>query len=301
MSSSSSSVTSPTYSMSGGNSSGMSASSSPVILTPQSAPPGLPLPEDKNPAKLSWADEVEEDYYYIDNQKAPSTLPPLGDYNPPVSSSYPAEHPEVAANLEGKLADLDVCEDHWGYVAEWGQDVTAGAIRTEAVAEEESGSLWDDYEEEQNPPKSKDNILLCTDHGRICKKGICGTYSKQLAMQKRAENAAKASRGKGKKGRGRGQNSGSRNEQANNWRDSPNAGGRGSRQAPLGTRSANGGARNLSSSSAPLNTSSADDDDRPPVASSSKEGRKGRTKSNGIESDTASCADGWGTFDGPSW
>ena len=48
-----------------GNSSGMSASSSPIIQTPPSAPLGPSSPEDRNLAKLSWVDEVEG-YYNID-------------------------------------------------------------------------------------------------------------------------------------------------------------------------------------------------------------------------------------------
>ena len=49
----------------------MLASSSPIIQTPPSAPPGLPSPEDRDPAGLSRVDEVEG-YYNIDKQKAPS-------------------------------------------------------------------------------------------------------------------------------------------------------------------------------------------------------------------------------------
>ena len=43
----------------------MSASSSPIIQTPPSAPLGPSSPEDRNLAKLSWVDEVEG-YYNID-------------------------------------------------------------------------------------------------------------------------------------------------------------------------------------------------------------------------------------------
>ena len=49
----------------------MPAGSSPIIKTPPSAAPGLPSPEDRDPAGFSRVDEVEG-YYNIDKQKAPS-------------------------------------------------------------------------------------------------------------------------------------------------------------------------------------------------------------------------------------
>lgn len=49
----------------------MPASSSPIIQTPPSAAPGLPSPEDRDPAGHSRVDEVEG-YDNIDKQKAPS-------------------------------------------------------------------------------------------------------------------------------------------------------------------------------------------------------------------------------------
>ena len=49
----------------------MLASSSPIIQTPSSAPPGLPSPEDRDPAGLSRVDEVGG-YYNIDKRRAPS-------------------------------------------------------------------------------------------------------------------------------------------------------------------------------------------------------------------------------------
>ena len=250
---------------------------------------------------MSWADEVE---YDIVNQKAPSTLPPLNDYNPPVSLSYPAEHPDVSANLEGKLAELGISDDTTDYVADWEQDVPADAVPTETNAIGASESLWDNYEEEQKPSK---DVIRCEDHGRVCKKGICQTYSRQLAVQRRKEQMANnpirgkgsgrgAGKGKGRKGGGRG-----RSDQVNDWRGGSDAGSRSSHQA--GTRNANGVTRNPSSSSTPLGGSSADDDDEPPAASDSKDGRKGRTRSDSIQSSTtaASSVDGWGAISNGPW
>lgn len=63
-----------------------------------------------------------------------------------------------------------------------------------------SGSLWDDYVE----PKPVVQELLCADHGRICKKGICKTYAKQLKEQERAKKMAESPGGERGKGRGKG-------------------------------------------------------------------------------------------------
>lgn len=278
----------------------MSASSSPVIQTPPAAPPGLPPLESWGPAKFSWADEVEGTYDIV-NHKAPSTLPPLDDYNPPVSSSWPAEHPEVAADLEGKLADLEVHDHTFDYAANWEQDVTADTVSVGPVAVEESESLWNDYEEEQKT--SKEDKLLCSDHGRVCKKGICQTYSRQLAAQKRAEQMANNPRGRGRGGgRGKGRGSGGRGDQANDWRDGPKAGSRANSQSLQGAGSAKSVATRSSGSSTPLNASSADDDDGFSVISGSKGGKKGRTRSNSIKSTTtAASSDAWGAFAVGQW
>lgn len=278
----------------------MSTSSSPIIQTPPVAPPGLPPPAVQSPAKISWADEVEDSFPHITNNAAHSTLPPLDDFNSPVSSAYPAEHPDVTADLHGKLAQLEIHDHTTDYVADW--EVTADAVRVQNVTVEESESLWNDYEEEVKP--SKANQLLCTAHGVVCKKGICRTFAKQLAAQKRAEEMAKNPGGRGRgRGRGKGRGGGGRGDQTNDWRGNSNAGSRAKGQSPWGAGNANGAVSHSSGSSTPLNASSPDDDDGYSVASGSKGGRKGRTRSNSIKSSTttASSADGWGTFSNGPW
>jgi len=53
--------------------------------------------------------------------------------------------------------------------------------------ERRSESLWEDYDKEKGV---EEEDRLCTEHGRICKKGICKTYSKLLWEAEKAKKVA---------------------------------------------------------------------------------------------------------------
>lgn len=195
---------SPALSQRGPNSSsGVSAASSPPLQTPLSAtpavPPGLDFTPSYLPVSTSWADDIPEGLFpdlIITN--APSSLPPLRDFNPPTPPPRALDHSDVPANLEDALAALDM-SDPMGYTSAWEYADASDTKEPESVTEQ-SGSLWDDYEEE----KPVVERLLCTDHGRICKKGICKTYARQLREKEKEKKMAENPGG----GRGRGRGNG---------------------------------------------------------------------------------------------
>jgi hypothetical protein len=301
--SSAESAASPTSSQSGmDSSSGVSCASSPGVQTPLSALPVPPGLGSVSPRFTSWADDIPPGLFPdIIVNNAQSSLPPLDDFAPGIPIT--PNHPDVPDNIEEAFAELQVADPTQGYVSPWecadNQQVKIPEIP--AV----SGSLWDDYEEEKPAPVQG---LLCTDHGRICKKGICKTYAKQLRdierAKKDAERAKKmAENPKGDRGRGKGLSGGrgGRGGSNNNWRDGPRGGQQENNRPPV-----SGHSRSNSKSSGtntPLNASSTDDDDdddRFSVASGSKGSKRSRPRANSIES-AASSANGWGTFSNGPW
>jgi hypothetical protein len=281
-------ATSPTDSQSG-----VSCASSPSVQTPLDAlpaPPGLgPVPITL-PVSTSWADDMPPGLFpdiIINN--APSTLPPLDDFarNPVIRN-----HPDIPDNIEDAFAELEMADPLMGYVSTW-ETADNQLVKIPELPTAVSESLWDDYEEQK--PVTQE--LLCTDHGRICKKGICKTYAKQLRDIERAKKMADKAKGDGGRGRGRGRGRGGRGSSNNNWRGGSQGGGQENIQFPRPGNPRSNSNSNSSGTSTPLNPSPADDDDRFSVVSS----KRGRSRASSIASAAPSEASGWGTFSQGPW
>lgn len=281
-------ATSPTDSQSG-----VSCASSPSVQTPLDAlpaPPGLgPVPITL-PVSTSWADDMPPGLFpdiIINN--APSTLPPLDDFarNPVIRN-----HPDIPDNIEDAFAELEMADPLMGYVSTW-ETADNQLVKIPELPTAVSESLWDDYEEQK--PVTQE--LLCTDHGRICKKGICKTYAKQLRDIERAKKMADKAKGDGARGRGRGRGRGGRGSSNNNWRGGSQGGGQENIQFPRPGNPRSNSNSNSSGTSTPLNPSPAEDDDRFSVVSS----KRGRSRASSIASAAPSEASGWGTFSQGPW
>ena len=299
---------SPTSSQSGmDSSSGVSCASSPGVQTPLSAlpvPPGLDSVPPRLPVSTSWADDIPPGLFPdIIVNNAQSSLPPLDDFAPGIPIT--PNHPDIPDNLEQAFAELEVADPTMGYVSNW-EYANTQQVEIPEIPDAVPGSLWDDYEKGEPEPVQG----LCADHGRICKKGICKTYAKQLRdierAKKDAERAKKmAENPKGDRGRGKGRSGGrgGRGGSNNNWRDGPRGGQQENNRPPT-----SGNSRSNSKSSGTntsLNASSADDDDDDDddsfsVVPSSKGSKGSRPRANSIES-AASSANGWGTFSNGPW
>lgn len=130
------------------------------------------IPDPSKP--LSWADDVPPGLFPdVVIHNAPSTLPPI--------FSSGLQSPEVPDNLEDAFADLGLdsevdCPAKWEYTDNSHKNGSGDYV---------SESLWNDYEEETPVVEE-----LCIDHGRICKRGICKTYAKQLKAAEKAKKEA---------------------------------------------------------------------------------------------------------------
>lgn len=268
-----------------------------------SFPPGL-VPITETPMPLSWADDIPEGLFsdlpdlpefVIHN--APSTLPPIFSPNP--------QRPHTPDNMEDAFAELGITDSALGYPATW-EYSDSSQVKDPELSADGPESLWDDYEE----AKPEVQELLCTDHGRICKKGICKTYSRQLREVEKAKKMAEnrgGSRGKGR-GKGRGGKShlagvasnyvfiseqGARAENNNNRRHDSKEEGRVS--APIGWGNSTSTSKSKDTIAAP---ESADDEDGFSVAGSSK---RTRSRAGSIESDPLGVKSGWGTINEGPW
>jgi hypothetical protein len=241
----------------------------------------------------SWADDIPPGLFpdiIINN--AQSTLPPLDDFAPAISVI--PNHPDVPDNIVEAFAELEVADPVLGYASAW-ECADNQQLKIPEPPAAVSESLWDDYEE-SNLVVQED--LFCTDHGRICKKGICKTYAKQLREAEKAKKMAENLKGDRGRGKGRGKGRGGRGANNNNWRRAAQEGSQESAPLPVP------GHRNSNSSGTDtlLNASSADDDDeRFSVVSSSKGSQGSRPRSNSIESAAPSEASGWGAFSSGPW
>lgn len=186
-----------------------------TTTTAPAVPPGFsPIPSDppseppvslswvdissgiSDPAPASWADDIPPGLFPdVVVHNPPSTLPPI---------FYPnSQSPEVADSLEDAFAELGLADPAWGYPATWEYPETPQTNEPETYVSE---SLWRDYEEEKPVVQE----LLCTDHGKICKRGICKTYGKQLREAEKAKKMAERSSASGSRGKGRGKGRGSK-------------------------------------------------------------------------------------------
>ncbi|KZP28423.1 hypothetical protein FIBSPDRAFT_258477 [Athelia psychrophila] len=174
----------------------------PVFDVP--TPPGISV----NP--VSWADDIPTGLFpNVVVSNAQSTLPPLSSN---AAAPQSTRHAKVndGQYLEDAFEQLGVADPMEDYAPTWeleGAQSVKGATPTMQPAVSDT-NLWDDWKEPQ--PAAE---MLCTDHGKICKKGICKTYYKQLKDIERAkkdaereENEAKKKgkgKGKGKRGQGK--------------------------------------------------------------------------------------------------
>lgn len=283
------SATSPTRSQSGMDvGSDASCTSSPSIQTP---PATLPFPPGLEPSPTtSWADDIPIGLFpEIIVNNAQSTLPPLDDSAPglPVTTN----HRDIPDNLEDVLAELDKPDPDWGHTPTW-EYADSHRVKTPDTPAPASGSLWDDYEEEKPVVQE----LLCADHGKICKKGICQTYAKQLRDTERAKKMAENSKGDRGKGKGKVKRG---HGITNNWRRGSQGGSQEKDRPP-----ASGGKKNDSNgTSTPVNgthidSSFPDDDDEQfSVVSGSKGNERSRPRANSI----TSAASGWGPISEGPW
>jgi len=160
---------------------------------------------------LSWADDIPEGLFSnlpdlpdLVIHNAPSTLPPIFSPNP--------QHPDTPDNMEEAFAELGITDPALGYPATWDYAESESQAKEPGSSDDASESLWDDYEE----PKPVVEELLCTDHGRICKRGICKTYAKQLREVEKAKKMKENPGGSRGKGRGKGR-SGSKSFDRSLW------------------------------------------------------------------------------------
>lgn len=168
----------------------------PVFDVPN--PPGLIV----NPT--SWADDVDAGLFpdvLISN--AQSTLPPLSS-NAAAPQSVRHHKVDDGRYLEDAFAELGVADPMEDYANTWEVEAVQSVKGTTPPAQPSVSetNLWDNWD----APQPVEPEMLCTDHGKICKKGICKTYHKQLKDAERAkkqiiwdqEEAERAKKGKGK-------------------------------------------------------------------------------------------------------
>jgi hypothetical protein len=247
------------------------------------------------PVITSWADDIPPGLFPdIIVNNAQSTLPPLDDF---ARNPVTPNHPDVPDNIEDAFAELEMADPVLGYASTWEFADNQQAKIPELPAAV-SGSLWDDYEEEKPVVEE----LLCADHGRICKKGICKTYAKQLKEVERAKKMAENPKGDRGRGRGRGRARGGRGSSNNSWRGGSRSVGQEKDQlSGCGNLRSNSNS-NSSGTSTSLNPSSADDDDDGfSVVSSSKGSKRTRPRADSIESAAPSEVSGWGAFSQGPW
>jgi hypothetical protein len=114
--------------------------------------------------------------------------------------------PSQEATLYG--LGTDTSPDPAAYVAEW-EKMPAADVETlwggvAAQHEDVVESLWGEDDDVER--KKQADVILCTVHGIICKKGICKEYARLLREKERAdreaEKAEKAPKGRNSGGGG---------------------------------------------------------------------------------------------------
>lgn len=110
----------------------------------------------------------------------PDSAVPLVDA---MSSMSVGGDPHVSAWLDGEE------EDPWGsgFVFPSAAGVSSSYAPSDEV--DTKGSLWDDYEDDEEPEPAPD-VIICTVHGKLCKKGICKQYKSQLRAIEKPKEAA---------------------------------------------------------------------------------------------------------------
>ncbi|KAF7977947.1 hypothetical protein HWV62_11802 [Athelia sp. TMB] len=252
----------------------------PVFDVP--SPPGIDAPI------TSWADDVPVGLFPdIIMSKNQSTLPALSSN---AALPRPAGHVEVHDHLEDAFEELGLADPTEGYAPNWEYEAAAAIpaipVSSTSTTSNNMDSLWDDYDPE--PKSAEKDELLCMDHGKICKKGICKTYHRQLKeaerAKKEAEWAAKeAEKGKGK-GRGKGKGKGKGNSNASSSKADEQSW------------------RSVSRSSNISSTPSAVAEDEDNFADAGAKGKaRGRSRAGSTASAAPTEASGWGTFSQGPW
>jgi hypothetical protein len=201
-----------------------------------------------------------------------------------------ASRSDVPDNIEEAFNELNMADPTVGYTSEWElKNLSVETSESPVVASE---SLWDDYGE-QKPVVPEE---LCKDHGRICKKGICKTYAKQLRDAAKAKKVAESPQKDLGKGRVRGR--GGRASNTGNCRASSHRAEESGQTRKMGSNGHSSG-----TSSTPNASSADDDDDGLSVVSGSKGGKRSRSRADSNASATPSVAstNGWGKFSQGPW
>ena len=104
-----------------------------------------------------------------------------------------------SAGIERAMSSLNLsndpsAEDDQDFDDDWGMPIATSVSNDtdfySTATEEVVENLWADYGTKQQVPEASPDEIVCSQHGKLCRKGICAVYKKQKREAERRKQEA---------------------------------------------------------------------------------------------------------------